>query len=116
MKKLMLIATLLLPIQIFAQSLEYAWANRVGGQTDAELLWRVAVDDSGNVFSAGCFRGTFSDQGVVVTSTGQVDVILLKYNKDGILQWAKTGGGVSTDIAYGVDTDAEGNVYITGAF
>jgi hypothetical protein len=116
MKKLILIATLLLPIQIFAQSLEYAWANRVGGQTDAELLWRVAVDDSENVFSAGCFRGTFSDQGVVVTSTGQVDVILLKYNKDGILQWAKTGGGVSTDIAYGVDTDADGNVYITGAF
>lgn len=116
MKKLILIAALLLPIQLLAQSLEYAWAKRVGGQNDAELLWRVAVDDSGNVFSAGCFRGTFSDQGITVTSTGQVDVILLKYNKDGILQWVKTGGGLSTDIAYGVDTDNDGNVYITGAF
>ena len=116
MKNLLILMGMLLHSQLFSQNLEYAWSNRVGGQNDAELLWRVAVDDSGNVFSAGCFRGTFSDQGVTVTSTGQVDVLLVKYNKDGILQWARTGGGISTDIAYGVDTDSDGNVYITGAF
>lgn len=116
MKAAVLIVLMFLPFQLCSQSLEYAWSNQVGGQNDSELLWRVAVDDSGNVFSVGCFRGTFSDQGVTVTSSGQVDVILLKYNSDGILQWAKTGGGVGNDIGYGVDTDSEGNIYITGAF
>ncbi|MBL7915475.1 MAG: T9SS type A sorting domain-containing protein [Bacteroidia bacterium] len=116
MKAAVLIVLMFLPFQLCSQSLEYAWSNQGGGQNDSELLWRVAVDDSGNVFSVGCFRGTFSHQGVTVTSSGQVDVILLKYNSDGMLQWAKTGGGVGNDIGYGVDTDSEGNIYITGAF
>lgn len=99
-----------------AQPLVHQWANRVGSNLDGEKLWRIAVDGNGNVYATGYFRGTFTDQGITVTSIGAVDIILLKYDPNGVLLWARNAGGPTDDVAYGIDCDKEGNVYITGAF
>ena len=96
--------------------LEHAWARRVGSINDGEKLWRIAVDEDGNVFATGAFRGTFTADGISVTSVGGSDILLLKYGPDGELLWARSAGGPSPDIAYGVETDKNGNVYITGAY
>ena len=98
------------------QPLQHAWANRVGGPQDGEKLWRIAVDESGNVYAAGGFRGTFSDQGISVTSAGAADILLLKYDPEGQLLWARSAGGPYGDIAFGVESDKDGNVYIVGAY
>ncbi len=99
-----------------AQPLQHAWANRVGGPQDGEKLWRIAVDESGNVYAAGGFRGTFSDQGISVTSSGNVDILLVKYSPSGELLWARSAGGPYGDVAFGVESDKDGNVYIVGAY
>ena len=99
-----------------AQPLQHAWANRVGGPQDGEKLWRCAVDENGNVYAAGAFRGTFSDQGSSVTSVGSADILLVKYGPDGTLLWARSAGGPYFDTAHGVESDKDGNVYITGAY
>jgi hypothetical protein len=99
-----------------AQPLVHQWANRVGSNLDGEKLWRIAVDGDGNVYATGYFRGTFTDQGITVTSIGAVDIILLKYDPDGVLLWARNAGGPSDDAAYGIDCDKAGNVYITGLY
>ena len=98
------------------EPLEHVWARRVGSSNENEKLWRMAVDEGGNVFVTGYFRGTFAEQDVSVTSVGGADVLLLKYSPQGELLWARSAGGPLGDGAYGVDTDKDGNVYITGTF
>lgn len=99
-----------------AQPLAHVWANRVGGSQEGEKLWRCAVDESGNVYATGGFRGTFSDQGSSVTSNGGLDILLLKYDPDGQLLWARSAGGPYDDVAHGVESDKDGNVYIVGVY
>ncbi len=96
--------------------LEHVWAQRVGSLSDNEKLWRMAVDESGNVFVTGAIRGTFTSGNVSVTSVGGSDIVLLKYAPDGELLWGRAAGGPINDAAFGVDTDKDGNVYITGAY
>lgn len=96
--------------------LEHVWARRVGSLNDNEKLWRMAVDENGNVFVTGSIRGTFNDGDVSVTSVGGTDILLLKYSSDGELLWGRVAGGPYNDAAFGVDTDKDGNVYITGAY
>ncbi|MBL8000736.1 MAG: T9SS type A sorting domain-containing protein, partial [Flavobacteriales bacterium] len=38
------------------------------------------------------------------------------YAPNGDLLWARTAGGPTNDAAFGVDTDKDGNVYVTGAY
>lgn len=110
------LAILTVPGPIVAQPLAHQWARRVGSNNDAEKLWRIAVDEFGNVFAAGTLRGTFSDQGITATSVGGSDILLVKYAPNGDLLWARTAGGPTNDAAFGVDTDKDGNVYVTGAY
>jgi hypothetical protein len=50
------------------------------------------------------------------TTSGNADYLTLKYNSSGNLLWEKTYGGTSggADFAYDVDTDINGNIFITG--
>jgi hypothetical protein len=116
MKHLLSIIPALVCTTGMAQPLQHTWANRVGGPQDGEKLWRIAVDESGNVYAAGSFRGTFSDQGISVTSAGAADILLLKYDPEGQLLWARSAGGPYDDIAFGVESDKDGNVYIVGVY
>jgi hypothetical protein len=51
-----------------------------------------------------------------VNSKGRNDAILMKYNLDGKLAWAKLIGGNSGDAISGVAVDNDQNVYVTGIF
>lgn len=106
----------LLSTALGAQSLEHVWASRVGSINDNEKIWRIAVDGFGNVYATGVIRGTFTDQGVTVSSVGSGDIVLLKYDPNGTLLWARSAGGPYFDAAFGIDCDKDGNVYITGAY
>ncbi len=99
---------------VSAQPYEHAWTKRFATPENGEKLWRLAVDESGNVYAAGNFSGTFSEQGISVTSAGAADILLLKYDPDGQLLWARSAGGPYDDVAFGAESDKDGNVYITG--
>lgn len=117
LRSIILSAAILIAPLLFGQTpLEHDWARRVGSLNDGEKLWRMAVDEDGNVFVTGSLRGTFTDQGVSVTSVGGSDIVLLKYSPTGELLWGRAAGGPLNDAAFGIDTDKDGNVYITGAY
>lgn len=94
------------------------WVKRIA--VDASS-YGIAVDSAGNVSVAGTFRQstTFGEGGATattLTSAGNVDIFVARYDNAGALLWAKQAGGAGYDQASGVAIDASGNSYITGYF
>ncbi|AHM59616.1 hypothetical protein D770_06765 [Flammeovirgaceae bacterium 311] len=93
--------------------------NVVWVQTIIPYKWYVyghlSVDGSGNLYSTNSFTGRV-DIGAVTIESHNRDILLLKYNSDGGLQWAKKWGGSGEDHIESFATDAEGNQYVVGNY
>ena len=79
----------------------------------------VAIDGYGNVFVTGTVGGTLEITGssgapVTLQASG-IESFLAKFDSGGNLLWARTLGEAGANhVAYGMATDAAGNVYATG--
>lgn len=97
----------------------FLWAFGIGG-TQADEGTAIKIDFNGDVIITGSFQGAVdfdpSSNSTILTSFGMTDVFVAKYTNTGSLIWAKQMGGISEDIAFGLDVDASGNVYTTGHF
>jgi hypothetical protein len=95
------------------------WAVKGGGASDDDGKG-IAVDGNGNVYVTGSFSSssaTFGSTTLTNTSSGNYsDVFVVKYNSNGVVQWAVKGGSISYDDGYGITIDYSGNVYVTGDF
>lgn len=80
--------------------------NRSWGGDNWEEGNGVAVDSSDNVY----FTGATASFGA-----GGYDLVLLKYNSSGGLQWNTTWGGIGDDGGIGVAMDLTDNIYVTGS-
>ncbi len=93
----------------------FLWAfNAGGGNMNAGM--GVCIDNSGNAYVTGYFRGpsiTFGSTVLTNTVNGATDVFVVKYKYNGIVLWAKSAGGGSHDSGFGCATDGT-NVYVTG--
>ncbi|HEX6426137.1 MAG TPA: SBBP repeat-containing protein, partial [Niastella sp.] len=97
----------------------YVWAKGMGG-IGFEMGYSLAVDASGNSYITGQFTGTVDfDPGSGtqnLTTTGNADIFLAKYDASGNYMWAQQIGATNNDIGYALAVDASGNSYITGYF
>jgi len=97
----------------------FQWVKQIGG-TGSDIGYSIDTDIDGNIYTTGSFSGTAdfnSDiEGGELTSLGDADVFILKYNTSGVFQWVKQIGGTSSDKGISIDTDVDGNVYTTGQF
>jgi hypothetical protein len=103
----------------------FAWARTFGSANDDQPI-AIAVDVSGNVHTAGKFKGTIDfDPGAGIAnlvSTGYHDAFISKLNNAGNFVWIKgffadaSVDQYSNVVATGICTDASGNVYTKGAF
>jgi hypothetical protein len=103
------------------------WVRRAGGTSDDGGL-SIAVDGSGNTYLTGFFNGinhhgtaTFGlgePNQTTLTSAGDRDVFVVKYDPSGLLQWAKRAGagGASTDQGMSIALDGLGAIYVSGYF
>jgi hypothetical protein len=102
-----------------AQPLKTDWAIRMGGD-DLILPVDVKVQPSGHVLLAGQFTMTIdADPGPGIqwlTSAGNYDVFLTRFDPQGQYQWAKRFGGINYDDIAAMATDAEGNIFLCGRF
>lgn len=99
------------------------WAKTLDASntSSGSLGKSIAVDTAGNVYLAGAFGGTVdfnpSNQTFYqVSSSGDLDGFLAKYDNNGNFLWIKSQGGALFDIANGVALDITGNVFVTGVF
>jgi uncharacterized repeat protein (TIGR01451 family) len=96
------------------------WVKRAGGSSAGAGLG-CALDGSGNIFLTGRFTGstTFGESGgtqVSLTTSGNEDVFVTKYDPSGNLLWAQKAGGQFSDEGTEIKTDAAGNAYVSGSF
>lgn len=103
--------------------------------SDGNILWHnetnwgqsfpsdVTSDAQGNTVLAGVFvNGVTSLKFDTFTvnlnpaNAGKMEPLLVKYNNQGKVVWAKTFGGKFDDNVYTLSTDPLGNIYLTGQF
>jgi hypothetical protein len=92
----------------------FAWGKSWGGSgkmitsdyKGMDYAYSMAIDANDNIYLAG---SSYS------FGAGRMDVLLLKYNKEGELLWSKTWGGPEYDYASDMALDSSGNIYIAGS-
>ncbi len=114
--KLAIVCILLAVVNIKAQTPSLTLAKTFGG-TDRDYGSAIAEDAVGNIYITGEFTGTVNfGNSVTLTSQGNVDFYVVKFDHDGKALWGRSGGGILTDRGYGVAIDDAGNVIVTGHY
>ncbi len=97
----------------------FIWAKGILG-TWSVTAFDITLDNQGNIYLTGFFTSTADfDPGsgtYNLTSAGQGDIFICKFDPAGNFVWAKKMGGSSYDYGWSVAVDGSGNVYITGEF
>ncbi|MBI3511563.1 MAG: T9SS type A sorting domain-containing protein [Bacteroidetes bacterium] len=95
------------------------WVKSIGG-TDWDESLCIAIDLNGNVLLTGQFWSPIIifDNDTLTNTNGpnSSDVFIAKYDASGNVIWAKSAGGISSDLSYSISTDSNGNIFITGSF
>jgi len=92
------------------------WLNTVGSHLDG-----VAIDGSGDIYTAGAFSGSILIMGDdTLTNYGYENAFVIKYDPSGYAIWARclpeTGGANIFNSYSSISTDDSGNVYGIGSF
>ena len=98
-----------------AENPEWLWAVQ-GGGNNYNSGEGVAVDTSGNIYTTGAFQGNANFGSLTLSSSGNYDAYLVKYDRTGVAIWARKIGGSSIDRGISVTIGSNGNIYVTGFF
>ncbi|MEM7037501.1 MAG: T9SS type A sorting domain-containing protein [Bacteroidota bacterium] len=97
----------------------FQWVVPIGGP-DVERVDAMYVDAQGNSYLVGRFRMTVDFEAgpgtTDLTSNGSWDGYVVKYDANGVLQWAKQLGGTDFDVCAGITQLSGGDLIISGAF
>lgn len=94
----------ILPATGFAQ-VEEEWVRRYDGANREDKAVGVGVDAAGNVYVVGSSQN----------SNGLDQIVILKYNPNGNVEWSQQYGlPENSNTAYAMNVDGAGNVYVTG--
>ena len=88
-----------------------------GGSLDRDDVTGMAIDNNKDLYITGTFWDTATFDNLMITAgTGLNAIFLAKYNETGTVVWAKSIQGSDLKICTDVETDANGNIYLTGYF
>lgn len=91
------------------------WVKNYGG-SKFEDGNSVAVDNSGSLIFGGVFTDTAMVENKPVYGKADVDILIVKLDGSGNLQWMKTFGSVGDDEVRSVATDDKGGIFISGKY
>jgi hypothetical protein len=95
-----------------------AWAKRAGGLS-GDTPWGIATFADGSCVVAGFMSdvATFGPGGVnetKLTTAGEFDVFVARFNANGTLAWARQAGGIMQDVARSIAAFSDGSCVVTG--
>ena len=96
------------------------WAKQAGG-ISGDTPWGIATFPNGSCVVAGLISDvtTFGPGEInetTITTTGEADAFVARYNTNGTLVWAKHAGGIMRDVARDVAAFPDGSCVVTGRF
>lgn len=97
------------------QGQEWELVKSVGGVNFDESN-AILVDKQGNTYITGYFFGTATFGSTSLTSVGESDIFLVKFDASGNVVFAKRAGGIGSEEGNGIAIDENLNCYITGYF
>ena len=100
---------------LHAQEPTWQWVKS-GGGISSDAGTSTVVDAAGNIYSCARFGGVSLFGSYLLTSAGQSDVMVARYNSTGAILWAVRGGGTGNDEPNAIVADDSGNIYVTGFF
>jgi len=93
--------------------------KQIGG-TGTDRFSASAIDSAGNLYFSGVFSGTVDfDPGPGInslTSNGDLDAYLCKFNAGGNLLWVRSWGSAGMDRADGLTLDKFDHIYVCGPY
>ncbi|WP_437587155.1 hypothetical protein [Sorangium sp. So ce1000] len=94
---------------------DHVWSKSPDATNAAEALG-VAVDGAGNILVTGSFRKALSMGETLLTTDGDKDVLLIRLDENGVLQWCEDFGDDADQEGASVAVDLAGNILVTGSF
>ncbi len=82
------------------------------GSSSADLLYAVTTDTSNNIIVTGSTYGRMTGSR---TPDNDEDVFVAKYYDNGTMQWINQFYTVGSEWGYGITTDSDNNIYVSGA-
>lgn len=89
------------------------WVRRAQGLSTEEA-YSIATDPDGTSYISGLFRTPVTFDTVTLTSAGNTDIFIAKYDADGKMLAAQSAGGASDESGVGIASAGKGTVYVTG--
>ncbi|NUN07777.1 MAG: SBBP repeat-containing protein [Ignavibacteriaceae bacterium] len=90
--------------------------GKTGGGTLTDRGYGVEVDAEGGVRATGHYFGSATFGTYNLASTGNLDVMTMRYDTSGTILWLKEGKSVSQVSTRGLTVDSEGNTIIIGYY
>lgn len=108
MRHLFVLALVFSGTGVLRAQLAVNWTKLAASGT-YDFGYAVALDPSGNCIIAGATQGSITGG-----NAGRYDLFVAKYDPSGTRLWVRQRGTAEREFAYGVATDAAGNIYVTG--
>jgi len=93
----------------------FQWVTAMGGAVE-DRVYALDVAAWGHVHCTGAYTGTATFGSSTFTSAGDNDLFVAALDGNGAVTWATTAGGSGFDRGYGLSSDGNGGVWVTGAF
>jgi len=91
-------------------------SNQIGGYYE-DYGSNVKLDNNQDLLWTGCFSGEIQvNDNQLISSNGNLDVFVSKYNIDDKLIWIDQFGGVGNDYISSIETNNLNSIYICGSF
>ena len=93
---------------------ELLWVRQAGGPAN-DTARSITVDSNNDIYITGDFIESADFGTTTLSSSGESDIFIAKYDSDGDLLWATEAGGSRSDVARSITIDSNGDGLITGS-
>ncbi len=91
------------------------WINQAGGSSFNEFAQDIVIDKNNDIFLTGGFSETINFGSISLTTIGNSNTFVAKYNLSGVPQWAVQAGGSDYTSGNSLAVDLAGNILVLGS-